>query len=862
MERKNGTLPTPKGIGFRARIKFMKQKSGLRIEQQEYVNLNQNTHTGMYSVLRLVFQGICLFCITVGFVEGMSSFLGIEISGGILAGKIALLCVAAVLGMSVPKLKYGIAVFFAGSIVFTGIVYQKLLLDGFRFLIQRFLDIYNQYFHTALYYDGMLSEGAVSIEPVFLFLAAILIFFCSLSICWSQSVWIPLIFVSAECSIIFIVGKVPHTGCTILMVFGLLGIWLLGKKQVLKPGQKADSIVFSQAFCQKIGVQKIVWVMGSAAVIVLLIGKTLLMPCFGWFERNRDLSQKIRVISVESAIDGWNMVSNPIWKPFSSQASMGISGGKIGDAASVKGTDAVDLIVTVYGEWDDSVYLKAFAASVYEGHCWEQIPDTAFDPSGISEDERKELRVQYEALGEMLAAKRRYEALSVIPGETIDLSIDDIFFIISGEPSLEEIDISVERKNANEKYEYIPYFSEMEGEEYSYYLNGWLESKESLPKKYQVIPAAPGEVLEALKDAELSGQLPDSADYPDYVDAYCKDYPEETLAQVKEAFFQEVNYDPDWSFTEVTRAICSYLHETAVYSTAPGKTPEDRDFVEYFLTEQKKGYCVHFATAAAILYRMCGYPARYAEGYLMSESEPYAAMEVKNNQAHAWVEVYHDAVGWIPVEVTPGFYQETEPPVESSEETGGESSEESIEETKESREPAVKPSREQNTEERPSDAAPAGSEGQKTPDEEKKALYFGILKTAGMVLLCIAAICAVIEIRSRTLLKRRKKQICHPVNRLSILNLYRLTCRMAFPMGIFMGAECDAEQMHSQAEFLETEQLEQWKKLVLEAYFSPRDMTEEEKRTVRDVYRAVYRTMQRQFLGRFLLKYVYCYPKP
>lgn len=847
----------------------MKQKSGLRIEQQEYVNLNQNEHLGVYSILRLVLQGVCLFCIAVGFAEGMSSFLGTEISSKILAGEIAFLCAAAVLGMSIPKIKYGIAAFFAGSIIFAGIRYQKLLLNGFGLLIQRFLDIYNQYFHTTFYYNGMLYEGAASIEPLFLFLAAILIFFCSLSICWSQSAWIPLIFVSAECLMIFIVGKVPHTGYTILMVFGVLGVWLLGKKQdFLKPDKKADRAACSQELCQKIGVQKIVWVTGIAAVIVFLTGKTLLDPCFGWFEQNRDLAGKIRVIGVEFVMDRWNTVSNPIWNPLSSQASMGISGGKIGDAASVKGTDNVDLVVTVYGEWDSSVYLKAFAASVYKGHLWEQIPNTSFYPSGILENEMNEskARVQYDKLSRILAARRgesngSAEAV-IIPGdvsfEEIGLPVDDTFTIISEEPSLEKIDIYVERKNANEKYEYIPYFSEIEEERSSYYLNGWLEGKENSAKIYQVMPASPGEVLEALQKEELSGQLPlpDSVDYPYYINRYCREYPEEALAQVKETFFQAVNYDPDWNFTEVTRAICSYLHKTAVYSTSPGKTPEDRDFVEYFLTEQKKGYCVHFATAAAILYRMCGYPARYAEGYVMSESKPYTVIEVKNNQAHAWVEVYHDTVGWIPVEVTPGFFREEELP----EETGRESFEENTEETRESREPAVKPSREQNPE-KTSDSVLEGSEGQKTPGEQKKYFYLKILKTVGMILLCVAAVCAVIEIRSRTLLKRRKKKICHPVNRLAILNLYRLTCHMALRMGVSMGTEYDIEQMHCQAEFLEEEQLEQWKKIVLEAYFSYRDMTEEEKSAVRDVYRAVYRTIQRQFLGGFLLKYVYCYPK-
>ncbi|MFR6496913.1 MAG: transglutaminase-like domain-containing protein [Ruminococcus sp.] len=50
-----------------------------------------------------------------------------------------------------------------------------------------------------------------------------------------------------------------------------------------------------------------------------------------------------------------------------------------------------------------------------------------------------------------------------------------------------------------------------------------------------------------------------------------------------------------------------------------GKTPRTRDFVNFFLLENQKGYCVHYATAGTILARHLGIPARYCEGYLVGE---------------------------------------------------------------------------------------------------------------------------------------------------------------------------------------------------------------------------------------------------
>ena len=66
------------------------------------------------------------------------------------------------------------------------------------------------------------------------------------------------------------------------------------------------------------------------------------------------------------------------------------------------------------------------------------------------------------------------------------------------------------------------------------------------------------------------------------------------------------------------------------------------------------------ATAAVLALRYLGIPARYAEGYVVSReladtAVPGTALEVPANCATAWAEVYQDGLGWLPVEVTPGF---------------------------------------------------------------------------------------------------------------------------------------------------------------------------------------------------------------
>lgn len=101
-------------------------------------------------------------------------------------------------------------------------------------------------------------------------------------------------------------------------------------------------------------------------------------------------------------------------------------------------------------------------------------------------------------------------------------------------------------------------------------------------------------------------------------------------------------------------AIESYLRRLPYTLDLPAP-PEDRDVVDYFLFDLKRGYCDYFASAMVVLARAAGLPARlvvgYASGTYLPEEGRFLVTEA---DAHAWVEVYFPDFGWIEFEPTSG----------------------------------------------------------------------------------------------------------------------------------------------------------------------------------------------------------------
>ena len=150
----------------------------------------------------------------------------------------------------------------------------------------------------------------------------------------------------------------------------------------------------------------------------------------------------------------------------------------------------------------------------------------------------------------------------------------------------------------------------------------------------------------------------------------------------------------------ILQYVKNYLAENYQYTLSPGKVPKGKDAINYFMFENKKGYCTYFASAATMLLRQAGIPARYVEGYsfvtgeLKGEETGYQyndmeftfgeaeyKFEVPDSCAHAWVQVYFEDIGWINFDPTPAANigsqptsedETTEPATTTAQETTGE----------------------------------------------------------------------------------------------------------------------------------------------------------------------------------------------
>lgn len=118
------------------------------------------------------------------------------------------------------------------------------------------------------------------------------------------------------------------------------------------------------------------------------------------------------------------------------------------------------------------------------------------------------------------------------------------------------------------------------------------------------------------------------------------------------------------SLYEIIEETRNFIMMDTEYTLSPGKTPRDKEAVTYFLSENKKGYSSHYATAAAILLRGIGVPTRYVEGLYVSKEKladvkgRTTEIEVTDKDIHAWPEVYQENYGFVPVEFTPGRGEE------------------------------------------------------------------------------------------------------------------------------------------------------------------------------------------------------------
>ena len=135
--------------------------------------------------------------------------------------------------------------------------------------------------------------------------------------------------------------------------------------------------------------------------------------------------------------------------------------------------------------------------------------------------------------------------------------------------------------------------------------------------------------------------------YREFVYSYALDVPAEFRAQLGAVLDQCCeSYGPADSLTKEQAQTAALAFLELCF--------DGSDTIALPLADTADGTTYQYATVAALALRYYGIPARYVEGYTIktTENEPTS---VDASAAGAWVEVYQDGIGWLPLALTPGL---------------------------------------------------------------------------------------------------------------------------------------------------------------------------------------------------------------
>ncbi len=353
-------------------------------------------------------------------------------------------------------------------------------------------------------------------------------------------------------------------------------------------------------------------------------------------------------------------------------SSTGLDGGRLGTEAQIRYANEEHLrVIAPTSSIEEGIYLKGYVGSIYTGDRWIEHSEES-----LKEYEELTNRVPEELFRPVNQVNLFLKGMFTETPTVLEMNGGLNFRMKEGR-------MDIRYNKANKQFLYAPYFTNYDLLQDIYYDRDLYAAPKETRSNYEydyfydVARAEDTAFQESLSKLSLEGYINHEKAYRDFVyKAYTK-LPEEGLNNIKSDFSARRVQTRTGSVAEKIEYVRSYLEENTRYSLSPGKLPEGKDYAEYFLYENKVGYCAHYATAATLMLRAMGIPARYTEGYAFGKEaiykssgigdvtrftaegskvnkEAFSEVSVKDYHAHAWVEVYFDYCGWYPVEFTPG----------------------------------------------------------------------------------------------------------------------------------------------------------------------------------------------------------------
>ncbi len=358
------------------------------------------------------------------------------------------------------------------------------------------------------------------------------------------------------------------------------------------------------------------------------------------------------------------------------EAHGGIGAGKLGSVDKLEFNH--EKVMTLQTGYSGNVYLKGFVASVYKDNSWQPLDSNkynnvygaAFDDKWYSINKYNQEAVLFSIID------KDYEVLEDIFGS------DEAYY----KSVLNRAYVVRYDKGASRGYWYMPYgnqyFVNNKSEPDGYPLD--CEQGHIASEQYIYMSGEYDRIKEYLSD--YSGNNSNLKNYIEWEKLYRRfveyaytgvsDNVSKSITNAKVEVPKAEELGNMKHRLEYAAALKKYFADNFSYTLEPGAVPEGKDFFDYFLTESNKGYCTYYATAATLILRNAGIPARYVEGYVVNtdsgegshkevkryvkdyitvDSYTERKVEVFDDCSHAWVEIYMNGYGWVPYEFTPGY---------------------------------------------------------------------------------------------------------------------------------------------------------------------------------------------------------------
>jgi transglutaminase-like putative cysteine protease len=173
----------------------------------------------------------------------------------------------------------------------------------------------------------------------------------------------------------------------------------------------------------------------------------------------------------------------------------------------------------------------------------------------------------------------------------------------------------------------------------------------------------PGETYETLAtiaNPSVAQLRQAGTDYPDWVKPQYLQLPRSITPRTRQ-LAEQITAGLDTPYDQVI-AITNYLRRNIQYvETIEQEPPSNQELIDWFLFDEKKGFCNYYSTAEIVMLRSLGIPARWAVGYAQGEPQENTSTNapantltylIRQRDSHAWPEVFFPGIGWVEFEPT------------------------------------------------------------------------------------------------------------------------------------------------------------------------------------------------------------------